>query len=128
MSDNSDLCLKNRFLTQEYDFLSDTIIFDFQSTRNRCKFSKITHLPWYHTSISISASLLKLPKTSRELSEQYRFHLERPVEQIEIAFPNTISTNLHIFPFYAGASIEDVLFCSKMGKIYNCSPMLLYVV
>ena len=50
-------------------------------------------------------------KTPRELGEQYRYHLARPVKQyryhltqIEIAFPYTMSTNLHIFPFYAGAS------------------------
>ena len=52
------LCLTNRrpcltlfmicawkidFRPRQYDFLSDTIIFDFQNKRNRCKYSKITH-------------------------------------------------------------------------------------
>ena len=41
---------------------------------------------------------------SARLSNTDRYHLARLVEQIEIAFPYTISTNLHIFPFYAGAS------------------------
>ena len=56
-------------------------------------------------STSMSMLLVTFPSNSLcELVEQYRHHLARPVEQIEIAFLSTTSTNLHIFPFYAGAS------------------------
>ena len=115
---SSTLCMicawKINLWRRQYDFLSDTVIFDFQSKRNRSKYSKISHL-WslwrtldlYRCSLWLSASWLKLPRTLHELGEQYwchlactvkqyRFHLARSVEQIEIPFPYTRSINLHI--------------------------------
>ena len=59
MSDKSSplflICVwKIDFWPRQYDFRSDTIIFDFQSKRNSCKYSKITHLESNHnTSLSI---------------------------------------------------------------------------
>ena len=43
-----NLCLKNRSVTQAIsNFLLITVIFDFQSKRNHCKYSKITHFNRY---------------------------------------------------------------------------------
>ena len=92
---------KNRFLTQALWFFSGIAV----NIRKLLTSNRHSEQHFgFRCFLWPSASWLKLPRTTCELGEQYRYHLARSVEQIEIAFPYTISTSLHIFHFYAGAS------------------------